>query len=139
MHHARLLLQARVMNLHRHDLTSNLDEVRDAATRLGFRALNTVVRPLVELGVGNPLPVGAGPVVVSTTGRRSGVTRKVPLLSVRLGDTVLVSTVRDDSQWYANLEATPEAAVRLFGSERTATPQLRTVGPLRVAALQLQG
>ncbi|MGB8861248.1 MAG: nitroreductase/quinone reductase family protein [Ilumatobacteraceae bacterium] len=106
--------------------------------RHGFRTLNQVILPLVEHGLGNPLPVGVGPVVLQTTGRTTGKARKVPLLSARWGDTVFVSTVRPTSQWMANLEARPEVAVNLFGEQRVADGELSTVGPLHVATLRLR-
>ena len=105
--------------------------------RLAFRSLNSVVLPWVDRGLGNPLPIGVGPVVVETTGRKSGQPRRVPLLSLRVGNSVYVSTVRPDSQWVANLAATPTATVRLFGKDRPATSRVGRIGDLRVATLNL--
>ncbi|MAT06251.1 MAG: hypothetical protein CL424_14530 [Acidimicrobiaceae bacterium] len=103
-------------------------------THTGFRALNQVVRPLLSTGLGNPLPIGAGAVVVETTGRTSGLPRQVPLLAVRVGDQVAVSTVRGDSQWFANLEASNAARVQLTGRFRDANA-CTTRGPLNIAVL----
>ena len=106
-------------------------------TQRAFRFLNTLIAPAVAKGFFNPLPVGIGPVVVETTGRKSGLARRVPLLSVRVGDRIYVSTIRPDSQWAANLAASPKATVRLFGRDRIATSESNHLGPLRVAKLQL--
>jgi deazaflavin-dependent oxidoreductase (nitroreductase family) len=108
----------------------------DSITKRGFSALNGVVRPAVRAGVGNPFPIGAGAVVLETTGRRSGLPRPVPVLSTRLGNTLTVSTVRSNSQWIRNAEADPNVAVWLGGKRRDAVATV-TRGRLNTIRLDL--
>lgn len=108
----------------------------DVPTRLAFRTLNRVVRPLVEGGCVSPPVVGGGLVLLETTGRISGVTRQVPLAATRVGDDVFVSTVRSDSQWVRNLEHDPAAGVWIGGERRPARASVRR-GPLNVVRLGL--
>jgi len=96
-------------------------DLTDAITRRGFAVLNAIVRPAVQSGIGNPLPIGAGAVLLETTGRVSGLARLVPVLSTRTGNTLTVSTVRSDSQWIRNAEADSNVAVWLGGHRREAT------------------
>ena len=83
-------------------------------------SVNRVVKPLVKAGLGSPLPFGLGGVVLETTGRRSGKPREAPLLGLRVGRHVLVSTVRPRSHWLRNLEADPKARLWFSGRSRRA-------------------
>jgi deazaflavin-dependent oxidoreductase (nitroreductase family) len=104
--------------------------------RRGFSTLNSVVRPAVKSGIGNPLPIGAGAVVLETTGRKSGLPRQVPVLATRAGNRLDVSTVRSDSQWLRNIEADDQVAVWLGGQRRKATADV-TRGPLNTVRIEL--
>ncbi len=117
-------------------IVTTIGDLRTSLMRDGFRALNSVVIPLLDRGFANPPPVGVGAVVVETTGRSSGRLRRVPLLSARLGDKVVVSTVRSGSHWFANLEADRAARVHLAGRARDARASLQR-GALNVAVLDL--
>lgn len=107
---------------------------RPDPTQQLFRTLNRVVRPLVKAGLGSPLPVGLGAVVMESTGRVSGEPREVPLVGLRLGSKVVVSTVRDKSQWLRNVEASDETAVWYCGRRHDTTAAVRR-GPLNVVTL----
>lgn len=85
-----------------------------------FRTLNKVTEPLVRRGLGSPF-AGPGLVVVETTGNRTGLPRRVPLLGVRTGNSVLVSTARPNGAWVRNLERDPRAEVWSAGCARPAT------------------
>ena len=92
------------------------------------------MKPLVKAGIGSPLPVGLGAVVLESTGRVTGKRREVPLLGLRLGSTVLVSTVRERSQWLSNVEADADTAVWYCGRRHQTSATVRR-GPLSVVRL----
>lgn len=113
-----------------------LADAQAALTRTAFRTLNSIVRPAVQAGAANPLPVGGGAVVLETTGRISGEPRRVPVVATRVGGTLAVSTVRGDSQWLRNIEADPNVRVYLCGTPRAATATVRR-GPLNTVVMSL--
>jgi len=88
-----------------------------ASSQTVLRTVNRVVEPAVRAGVGNAI-AGPGLFVLETTGRRSGLTRRVPLVGARLGDTIVVSTIRAKSEWVRNLEHDAAAGVWLGGRRR---------------------
>ena len=107
----------------------------DAFTRQSFAALNSAARPLIQAGLGSPLRVGLGLVVVETIGRKSGLVRKVPVVAARFGSTVVVSSVRGSSQWISNFESAPAGGLWLFGKRRDVTATV-TRGPLSTVVLR---
>lgn len=87
-------------------------------------------RSLTSLGTGFPL------CYLTTTGRRTGQARTVPLLHVADGERVVLIASnwgrRDHPAWAHNLDANPEALVTVDGVERAfdarrATPEERSV------------
>ena len=86
-----------------------------------FRTLNRVVEPMVRAGLGSPRIVPSGLIVLESTGRISGRRIRTPLAATRIGDYVLVATVRGDrSQWVLNLVADPKVRYWLRGKPRDA-------------------
>ena len=114
-----------------------LGDLSSALARTGFGALNSVVGPLVRRGIASPLPVGVGAVVVVTTGRRSGEPREVPLMSARVGDVLVVSTVRRSSHWILNIEASPEVTVWIDGEQREGIAEVRRLPGADMALIRL--
>ena len=102
-----------------------------------FRTLNRFLEPAVRAGLGSTL-AGPAAFVVETTGRHSGLPRRVPLLAKRIGDTIIVSTIRDDSQWIRNLEHHPVADIWIAGRPRRASATVVRVPGATIARLRLE-
>jgi deazaflavin-dependent oxidoreductase (nitroreductase family) len=75
---------------------------------------------------------GTTVLLLSTTGRRTGVQRTSPLIYQQHGDAYLVVASKGGADeppaWYLNLEANPEVGVQVMGDRftaraRTATPE----------------
>jgi deazaflavin-dependent oxidoreductase (nitroreductase family) len=103
-----------------------------------FRQLNRIVDPIVRSGVVSLVPVGPALVVLETVGRRSGEARSVPVLALRFGSRVLIGTVRRNSHWLANVDATPSAAVWLGGSRRSGRATVHHEGFIDAASIEVE-
>ena len=117
-------------------MIATANRLRSAVARSALRLVNQTVLPTVKAGVVSPPPgLGQGIVVLETTGRTSGQPREVPLAAVRVGDRIMVTTVRQNSQWLKNLEASPDATVWTCGRADRMIATVRR-GPLNVVVLR---
>jgi len=88
-----------------------------------FRAFNSVVEPLVRAGLGGPLFSPFGAIVLETTGRKTGDTRRTPLLATVCGNLTIVATFRAGrSQWVKNLALQDTATWWANGQLRSGKP-----------------
>lgn len=96
-------------------------QIRQRLEKKFFRTLNRYLEPLIRAGVGAPRLTPVGAIVMETKGRKSGRTYNVPVLASEWSNLLLVSTVREGSQWLKNLAATPQIRVWLRGRPRLVT------------------
>jgi hypothetical protein len=101
------------------------------------RVVNQVVEPIARLGVASQLPIGLALVAVETVGRRTHRVRTVPLLALRVGNRVIVGTVRNRSQWFANVDATRVARVWLGGQRRESDLDVEDSGLVRTVTMDV--
>ena len=84
-----------------------------------FRGLNSVVEPAVRRGFGSPTLAPVSLIVLETVGFKSGLRRRTPLWSFRLGRYRIVSTARGErSFWVKNLLQQPQVRYYLGGRRR---------------------
>jgi hypothetical protein len=83
-----------------------------------FSGLNRLVEPAVRAGFGSLWIFPLGLIVLETTGRKSGLPQRVPLLAAMIAGHVVVSTVRvQQSQWLRNALEDPDVRFWLRGQE----------------------
>jgi F420H(2)-dependent quinone reductase len=83
-----------------------------------FSALNRLVEPGVRAGFGSLWIFPVGLIVLETTGRKTGLPQRVPLLAAMIAGLVVVSTVRvQQSQWLRNALEDPEVRYWVRGQE----------------------
>jgi hypothetical protein len=99
--------------------------------------VNQVVEQMVRAGIGGPCTVGGGVVVIETKGRTSGARRTIPVLAQRFGNTLIVSTIRTNSQWVRNMQADESPSVVVDKVSRPVSVAVRRVGRLTVLRLDL--
>lgn len=91
----------------------------DKLERQAYSALNAVVRPSIQRGFGSPCLTPWGLVVLEHTGRRTGNKYTSPLLALRIGRRVVVTTYRTRrSHWIRNLEDRPRTHLWMHGTRK---------------------
>lgn len=94
-----------------------------------FSALNRLVEPAVRAGFGSLWILPVGLIVLETTGRKTGLPQRVPLLAAMIAGHVVVSTVRvQQSQWLRNALENPDVRFWLRGQELRARAIIVTSG-----------
>jgi len=83
--------------------------------------LNEAITPLIKAGVAAPFVNPFGLVVLQIPGRKTGRSYTLPLACWSFHNTVVVSTVRSESQWLQNLAAAETVTIWLRGRRRVAT------------------
>ena len=83
-----------------------------------FSAFNRLVEPAVRAGFGSLWLSQVGLIVLETTGRKTGLPRRVPLLATMAAGHIVVSTLRvRQSRWLRNVLQTPDVRYWLRGQE----------------------
>ena len=91
--------------------------------RLQSNLLKTVgssLTPWIEMGVGNPWLWPTGAVVIEVTDKDSEKTYKLPLTATRIGNLILLTSLRRQSGWLQNMITTPEVRYWFAGRPRLA-------------------
>ena len=122
-----------------------MQEMSDAAARWArgtgaefFGTLNALVEAAVRAGCASPGLFPTGMVLLETTGAKSGLPRRVPLLATVLEGCLFVGTARGArSQWLRNLRAEPRVRYWLAGREHGGAALLFGEGAPRPATQML--
>jgi hypothetical protein len=84
-----------------------------------FRSLNALVAPLVKAGLLAPGVLPTGLIALEVEGRLTGTLYTVPLVATRIGEILLVGTLRGGrSEWIRNAAASPSVRYWNNGQRR---------------------
>lgn len=103
-----------------------------------FRTLNALVEPAVRAGCASPGLLPTGMVLLETTGVKSGLPRRVPLLATVLEGCLFIGTTCGGrSQWLRNLRAEQRVRYWLAGREHRGAALVFAEGAPRPATQML--
>lgn len=85
-----------------------------------FKAAGRSLMPWIEAGLANPVLWPTGAVVVEVTDKHSARTYKLPLTATRIGNLLVLTSLRRDAGWLQNLIAKPDVRYWFAGRPQTA-------------------